>query len=182
MTMPSLSAVRGTSSSVSARGAALDLIGAVLRQKHPLDEAIDDHPAMSELPARDRAFARLLVATVLRRLGQIDALIEHCLEKPLPARASATQDLLRLGLAQLLFLRTPPHAAVATSVDLAEARGFLSLQRSRQRGASPLEPGRRGVDREPGRSATQRAALAVAQLERGLWRADDARDRDGASA
>src|SRR6185312_1162629 len=70
MTMPSLSAVRGTSSSVSARGAALDLIGAVLRQKHPLDEAIDDHPAMSELPARDRAFARLLVATVLRRLGQ----------------------------------------------------------------------------------------------------------------
>ena len=108
MTMPSLSAVRGTSSSVSARGAALDLIGAVLRQKHPLDEAIDDHPAMSELPARDRAFARLLVATVLRRLGQIDALIDHCLEKPLPARAAATQDLLRLGLSQLLFLRTPP--------------------------------------------------------------------------
>ena len=114
--------------SISARGAALDLIGAVLRQKHPLDEAIDDHPAMSELPARDRAFARLLVATVLRRLGQIDTLIEHCLEKPLPARASATQDLLRLGLAQLLFLRTPPHAAVATSVDLAEARGFLSYK------------------------------------------------------
>src|SRR5215469_7662928 len=128
MTMPSLSAVRGTSSSISARGAALDLIGAVLRQKHPLDEAIDDHPAMSELPARDRAFARLLVATVLRRLGQIDALIDHCLEKPLPARAAATQDLLRLGLSQLLFLRTPPHAAVATSVDLAEARGFLSYK------------------------------------------------------
>ena len=127
--MSSLSAaVRGASSSISARGAALDLIGAVLRQKHPLDEAIDDHPAMVELPARDRAFARLLVATVLRRLGQIDALIEHCLEKPLPARASATQDLLRLGLAQLLFLRTPPHAAVATSVDLAEARGFLSYK------------------------------------------------------
>src|SRR6185503_12940667 len=128
MTMPSLSAVRGTSSSVSARGAALDLIGAVLRQKHPLDEAIDDHPAMSELPARDRAFARLLVATVLRRLGQIDALIEHCLEKPLPARAAATQDLLRLGLSQLLFLRTPPHAAVATTVDLAGARGFLTYK------------------------------------------------------
>jgi 16S rRNA (cytosine967-C5)-methyltransferase len=33
-----------------------------------------------------------------------------------------------LGLAQLLFLRTPPHAAVATSVDLAEARGFLSYK------------------------------------------------------
>ncbi len=113
---------------VTARSAALDLIGAVLRQKHPLDEAIEDHPGISELPPRDRAFARLLVATVLRRLGQIDALIAHCLEKPLPTRAAATQDLLRMGLAQLLFLRTPPHAAVATTVDLAEARGFLSYK------------------------------------------------------
>ncbi len=131
----------------SARGAALDLIGAVLRQKHPLDEAIDEHSALAELPPRDRAFARLLLATVLRRLGQIDALIAHCLEKPLPARAAVTQDLLRLGLAQLLFLRTPPHAAVATTVDLAEARGFLSykglvnavLRRLSQEGAALVE-------------------------------------------
>src|SRR5947209_17613233 len=101
MTMPSLSAVRGTSSSVSARGAALDLIGAVLRQKHPLDDAIEDHPAMPELPARDRAFARLLVATVLRRLGQIDALIGDCLNTPLAPRAAIVHDILRLGIAQL---------------------------------------------------------------------------------
>src|SRR5579863_8363847 len=126
--MQDLSPVRGVATAVTARSAALDLIGAVLRQKHPLDEAIEDHAGLAELPARDRAFARLLVATVLRRLGQIDAMIAHCLEKPLPPRAAATQDLLRMGLAQLLFLRTPPHAAVATSVDLAEARGFLSYK------------------------------------------------------
>ena len=81
---------------------------------------------MAGLPARDRAFARLLVATVLRRLGQIDHLIAHCLNTPLPPRAAMVHDMLRLGIAQLLFLRTPPHAAVATTVDLAEARGFLS--------------------------------------------------------
>ena len=81
---------------------------------------------MSGLPARDRAFARLLVATVLRRLGQIDALIAHCLNTPLPPRAAMVHDMLRLGIAQLLFLRTPPHAAVATTVDLAELRGFIS--------------------------------------------------------
>jgi len=128
--MQGFSTARGmtTTTTVTARSAALDLIGAVLRQRHPLDEAIEDHAGMGELPARDRAFARLLVATVLRRLGQIDAMIAHCLEKPLPARAAATQDLLRMGLAQLLFLRTPPHAAVATTVDLAEARGFLSYK------------------------------------------------------
>jgi 16S rRNA (cytosine967-C5)-methyltransferase len=115
-----------TAAPPTARSVAIDLIGAVLRRKRPLDDAIEDNGEMGGLPARDRAFARLLVATVLRRLGQIDALIAHCLNTPLPPRAAMVHDMLRLGIAQLLFLRTPPHAAVATTVDLAEVRGFLS--------------------------------------------------------
>jgi 16S rRNA (cytosine967-C5)-methyltransferase len=110
----------------TARNVALDLLGAVLRRRRPLDDAIDDNPAMPLLSGRDRAFARLLVATVLRRLGQIDTLIAACLNTPLAPRAAIVHDILRLGVAQLLFLRTPPHAAVATSVDLAHGRGFLS--------------------------------------------------------
>ena len=110
----------------TARHAALDLLAAVLRRRRPLDDAIDDSPTMHHLPGRDRAFARLLVATTLRRLGQIDALIAPCLSTPLAPRAALVQDILRLGAAQLFFLRTPPHAAVATSVDLAHSRGFLS--------------------------------------------------------
>ena len=73
---------------------------------------------MAKLSLRDRAFARLLVATVLRRLGQIDALIGDCLANPLPPRAAPVHDVLRLGIALLLFLHTPPHAAVATSVEI----------------------------------------------------------------
>jgi 16S rRNA (cytosine967-C5)-methyltransferase len=114
------------STSPSARQIALDLIGVVLRRRRPLDDAIDEHATMGELSVRDRAFARLLVATVLRRLGQIDALIADCLNTPLAPRAAVIHDILRLGISQLLFLRTPPHAAVATSVDLAHLKGFLS--------------------------------------------------------
>src|SRR6266850_5958720 len=110
----------------SARSVAIDLIGAVLRRKRPLDDAIEDNPDMPVLSVRDRAFARLLVATVLRRLGQIDALVADCLNTPLAPRAAIVQDILRLGISQLMFLRTPPHAAVATSVDLAHQRGLLS--------------------------------------------------------
>jgi 16S rRNA (cytosine967-C5)-methyltransferase len=110
----------------TARHVALDLIGAVLHRKRPLDDAIEDSSGMQQLAGRDRAFARLLVATVLRRLGQIDALIAECLNMPLAPRAALVQDILRLGVAQLLFLRTPPHAAVATSVDIAQSRGFVS--------------------------------------------------------
>src|SRR5216683_7169370 len=84
----------------TARHVALDLVGAVLRRKRPLDDAIEDSPAMHQLAGRDRAFARLLVATVLRRLGQIDALIADCLKTPLAPRAALVQDILRLGAAQ----------------------------------------------------------------------------------
>jgi len=118
--------IKTSTSPISARSVAIDLIGAVLRRRRPLDEAIEENGELAGLPARDRAFARLLVAMVLRRLGQIDALIAHCLNTPLPPRAAMVHDMLRLGIAQLLFLRTPPHAAVATSVDLAEVRGYMS--------------------------------------------------------
>ena len=102
---------------------AFDLLGAVLGRKRPLDEAVDAHPALPALADRDRAFARQMVLTTLRRLGQLDVLIDHCLERPLPAKVRAVRDLLRLGVCQLLFLGTPPHAAVATTVELAQRTG-----------------------------------------------------------
>ena len=102
-----------------AREIALDCLAAILRRGRRLEDALDDHPGYGRLEARDRAFARLLVATTLRRLGQIDRLIGHCLERPLPAKAGGVTDILRLGLAQLLFIGTPAHAAVDTTVTLA---------------------------------------------------------------
>jgi 16S rRNA (cytosine967-C5)-methyltransferase len=102
------------------------MLGCVLHRRRSLDDAIDETRELGDLSLRDRAFARLLVATALRRLGQIDSLIAHCLSTPLPPRAATVQDMLRLGIAQLLFLRTPAHAAVATTVDLAGVRGFTS--------------------------------------------------------
>ena len=136
---------------------------------------------MAELSVRDRAFARLLVATVLRRLGQIDALIADCLNTPLAPRAAIIHDILRLGIAQLLFLRTPPHAAVATSVDLAHARGFLS-----HKGLVNAVLRRLSVE-GPARVETQDAArlntpdwLWQSWAAR-LWRGTRPRDRRGAS-
>jgi 16S rRNA (cytosine967-C5)-methyltransferase len=95
---------------------------AVLEQKRPLDDVLDGNPDRDRLAPRDRGFARLLVTT-LRRLGQIDRIIDGCLDKPLPRRAAAVRQLLRLGICQLLFLSTPPHAAVDTTVELIAARG-----------------------------------------------------------
>lgn len=111
------------SDALLARAVALDLLQAVLGRGQPLDSALAAHPRLCQLAPRDRGFARMLVATTLRRLGQLDAILAQCLDHPLPARAAAVQDLLRLGACQLLFLRTPPHAAVDSSVALTGRRG-----------------------------------------------------------
>jgi 16S rRNA (cytosine967-C5)-methyltransferase len=102
-----------------ARATALDMLGQVLDRRRPLDELIERHRGFAQLEARDRGFVRLIVATCLRRLGQIDALIAHAMERPLPENAAAARNLLRIGVCQLVFLEVPPHAAVGETVALA---------------------------------------------------------------
>jgi len=109
-----------------ARAAALDLLQEVLRRKRPLDEALAAHPFLGRLEPRDRGFARLMAATTLRRLGEIDQALALYLEKPLPAKAGVVADALRLGACQLLFLGTPAHAAVGETVALVAGLGALA--------------------------------------------------------
>ena len=98
---------------------ALQLLRAVTDQHRPLDEALDRLPAGE---ARDRAAAHRLAATVLRRAGTLDAVLEPHLKRAPP---DAVRLILRLGAAQLLLLDTPPHAAVATSVALARTQKLV---------------------------------------------------------
>ena len=105
------------------------MLDRVLGEARPLDDSFAGHPALASLDARDRAFARLLVTTVLRRLGQIDALLGELMRAP--PKPVRVRNLLRLGAAQLLFLHTPAHAAVAETVALASgphafARGLVN--------------------------------------------------------
>lgn len=111
------------------RAVALELIGAVLKRRRPLDEALEGHQGFAALEQRERAFARNLSATTLRRLGQIDDLLGHCLERPLPRRAVAVRDVLRLGVCQLLFLNTPAHAAVDTTVSMLDDIGQAAYKK-----------------------------------------------------
>jgi 16S rRNA (cytosine967-C5)-methyltransferase len=101
------------------RDAALDLLTGVLERHRALEEALD---ALPTTDARDRAAAHRLAATVLRRSGTLDAVLEPFLKKapPVPVR-----HILRLGAAGALLLGTPSHAAVATAVALARARGLV---------------------------------------------------------
>ncbi|WP_439817263.1 RsmB/NOP family class I SAM-dependent RNA methyltransferase [Zavarzinia sp. CC-PAN008] len=132
-----------------ARGAALRVLAAVLDRRRSLDEALP--PAVAGLEPRDRAFARLLAATVLRRLGQLDDALLACLDRGLPQQTELLH-LLRLGAAQILVIETPVHAAVSATVDLcagplARYRGLVNavLRRLVRDGARII--GRQDVER-----------------------------------
>ena len=111
------------------RRAAYDVLEAVLGHKHSLDATLETQDSLNALNDRDRAFARTLIMTVLRRLGQIDALISSSLERRLPQKARGVRNILRLGIAQVLFLSTATHAAVNETVDMSAGLGFTAQKK-----------------------------------------------------
>ena len=71
------------------------------------------------LDTRDAAFATELAYGALRGRGLLDAVLQACVDRPLERVDPPVLDVLRLGAHQLLRMRTPPHAAVSATVDLA---------------------------------------------------------------
>lgn len=104
------------------RRAALTLFTAVLRDHKPLEDQAEQ--ICRSLEPRDRAFVRMVVATTLRRIGQIDGVLNRCLDRPMPAKLAMVRDVLRLGVAQMVFLDTPAHAVVDTAVQLVKDGKF----------------------------------------------------------
>ncbi|HYR64874.1 MAG TPA: transcription antitermination factor NusB, partial [Reyranella sp.] len=113
---------------LASRHAALDVLVACLDKGQPLDDALAAHRGFASLEPRDRAFVRLLLATTLRRLGEIDEVLGALIERPIDRANAAGRQALRLGAAQLLFLGTPAHAAVDTSVRLVVDAGLPHLK------------------------------------------------------
>jgi 16S rRNA (cytosine967-C5)-methyltransferase len=109
---------------LTTRRIAAELLEGVLYRGRPLDEQLDGRhalPGLAQLAERDRALARRIVATVLRRLGTLRRLIGDLLSRGLPAEAPRVETALLIGAAQIMFLEVPDHAAVDLSVRLVQA-------------------------------------------------------------
>jgi 16S rRNA (cytosine967-C5)-methyltransferase len=101
-----------------ARQAAAHVLGA-LRRGELLDGALD--AAGLPLDARDRRWLHELVATTLRRRAWLDAVLDVRVRGGLSRLDPGLCDLLRLGVAQLLFMHSvPPYAAIAQTVEHAK--------------------------------------------------------------
>ena len=101
---------------IHARRAALRLLDAVLRRGETLDIAFNG-ATKDVRKFEDKALARAIAAEVLRWMVDLDGLIDSATKKHLPDDAKVRM-VLRMMLAQWLRLQTPPHAVVATGLDL----------------------------------------------------------------
>lgn len=103
-----------------ARQAAAAAVAGVLLRGRALDDSFSTAlgPAEADrLEPRDRAFARLLASTVLRRSGELQTVVASFLDKPLSEKHREVGVVMLIGAAQLLFLGTPPHAAISLAVE-----------------------------------------------------------------
>jgi len=98
---------------LGARRAALDMLDAVLRRGQTLDSAAQG----SKLAPQDAALAVAIAGETLRRLPDLDGLIDSATRQRLPDDSKARM-VLRLALAQKAGLGTPDHALVATALPL----------------------------------------------------------------
>ena len=103
---------------ITSRKISFEILHAILHQGSLAHELFAAQSAWGELPARDRAFVRVLVMTCVRQHGQLNICIDSCVKRPPKPRI---RTIILLGAAQLLILKTEPHAAIHTSVSLARA-------------------------------------------------------------
>jgi 16S rRNA (cytosine967-C5)-methyltransferase len=101
---------------LGARKAALRMLDAVLRKGQTLDSAAT---AARDLSPPDRALALAIAGETLRRLPDLDALIDGTTRQRLPDDSKARM-VLRLALAQKIGLGTAEHALVATALPLVD--------------------------------------------------------------
>jgi 16S rRNA (cytosine967-C5)-methyltransferase len=101
---------------VGARRAALQMLDAVLRRGQTLDAA---GAAVRNLSPPDHGLAVAIAGEALRRLPDLDALIDSATRQRLPDDSKARM-VLRLALAQKVGLGTPEHALVATALPLVD--------------------------------------------------------------
>lgn len=104
----------------SARQVALAALRTWRRQHFLADSIASQLLAEADLSSPDRAFALDLFYGVLRNASLLDFWI-GCLRKG--SIDVDLRDILRLGLYQLFLLRTPEHAAVNETVELARKSG-----------------------------------------------------------
>jgi len=148
-------------SSLIARRLAALTVKEVVETRLSLGQVLASQADYQSLESRDRAFVRLIAATTFRRMGQINAALKPFVKKRPPKFVYAA---LQTAAAQILYLNTPPHAAVGETVAMLKARssskGFANMANAVLR---------RIVEKGPALSGAQPPKINIPGWLRGSW-------------
>ena len=88
-----------------------------------LSDILSQSASMHQLSSNDRAAAVDIASGVMRRRRTLDTLLESQVARPRDKVEADLWRLLQLGAFQVVFSRTPDHAAVDSTVELAREAG-----------------------------------------------------------
>lgn len=152
---------------LTARRFAADALLAILHKRRALEDVFehgDTGMQFRVLEERDRALARMIVATALRRMGSLQAVLERFLRDGWPEDVRIHAILLSAA-AQILLLDVADHATVDLSVDLAK-----EIRNKRYAGLTNAVL-RRTTAEGPAILATLDLEVDTQEWMRGRWRA-----------
>jgi len=104
---------------LASRIVAATLIGKVVDGRAALDGLLDETSGLASfraLIAKDRALARAIAVTALRRRKEIDAMLSALVHRPPPKNARHLLHALHAAAAQIIYLDVPDSAAVNLAV------------------------------------------------------------------
>jgi len=152
---------------LTARRFAADALLAILHGRRALEDVFEHGETgvqFRALDERDRALARMIVATALRRAGSLQAVLERFLSEGWPEDVRVHAILLSAA-AQILILEVADHATVDLSVDLAK-----EIRNKRYAGLVNAVL-RRTIAEGPAILASLEPEADTAEWMRGRWRA-----------
>lgn len=109
-----------TKPGVASRAVATELFVDIVDHGQPLDHLIDANDgtaAYRALPPRDRRLVHAIVATALRRKGEIDTALDRLIERRPPRRSGGLRRILEIAATQILFMEVADHAAVSVALE-----------------------------------------------------------------
>ncbi|WP_253206251.1 RsmB/NOP family class I SAM-dependent RNA methyltransferase [Curtobacterium aetherium] len=130
---------------VSARRVAFDVLRAVQVDDAYANLLLPTRIRRAGLSARDAGFATELTYGTIRMIGRYDAVVALASGRRADLVEADVLDVMRLGVHQLLGMRTPTHAAVSATVELARevgvsrATGFVNAVMRKVAAKTPEE-------------------------------------------
>jgi len=123
-----------TSAGYETRRLAAQIIDDVISRRLALDDTLDTTltgPEARNLDDRDRGLVRAIATTAIRYFGHISKTLAARFERGMPLHSGPFEAIMASGIAQILYLDVPDHAAVDLTVSLVQAdpdcRRFVAL-------------------------------------------------------